>query len=65
MKTEFRFYPQNHSVVKAEFGSEPCIPYEMTGAGKTGFWSGWKPTAVVDTSNVSTTFAMCDLLTNI
>ena len=52
--TEFRFYPQNHSVVKGEFGHEPCIPYELTGAGKVGWWSGWMPTAVVDSNNQPT-----------
>jgi hypothetical protein len=39
---EFAFYPLNHSVVRAEYGY-PCIPYEMTGQGKTGFFSGFKP----------------------
>ncbi|KAF2824277.1 hypothetical protein CC86DRAFT_408377 [Ophiobolus disseminans] len=37
---EFRFYPANHSVVRAAFGM-PCIPYEMTGSQKTGFFSGF------------------------
>ncbi|KAF2002362.1 hypothetical protein P154DRAFT_574306 [Amniculicola lignicola CBS 123094] len=37
---EFRFYPQNHSVVRAEYGY-PCIPYEMTGADKKGFFTGF------------------------
>jgi hypothetical protein len=22
---------------------EPCIPYELTGAGRQGFWSGFHP----------------------
>ena len=39
---EFDFYPLNHSVVRAEYGF-PCIPYEMTGMGKTGFFSGFNP----------------------
>jgi hypothetical protein len=26
---------------------EPCIPYELTGAGRQGFWSGFKPIDVV------------------
>ncbi|KAF3043773.1 hypothetical protein E8E12_010048 [Didymella heteroderae] len=39
---EFDFYPRNHSVVRAEYGF-PCIPYEMTGSGKTGFFSGFNP----------------------
>jgi hypothetical protein len=38
----FVFYPQNHSVARAEFGY-PCIPYENTGPNKTGFWSGFQP----------------------
>lgn len=39
---EFDFYPLNHSIVRAEYGF-PCIPYEMTGFGKTGFFSGFHP----------------------
>ena len=42
----FRFYPQNHSVARADY-MEPCIPYELTGAGRQGFWSGFKPIDVV------------------
>ncbi|KAH8728955.1 hypothetical protein GQ44DRAFT_768822 [Phaeosphaeriaceae sp. PMI808] len=37
---EFRFYPTNHSIVRAEYGY-PCIPYEMTGPNKNGFFSGF------------------------
>ncbi|KAK3209569.1 hypothetical protein GRF29_69g2210326 [Pseudopithomyces chartarum] len=37
---EFTFYPQNHSVIRAEY-EHPCIPYEMTGPNKTGFYSGF------------------------
>ncbi|KUJ11344.1 uncharacterized protein LY89DRAFT_689215 [Mollisia scopiformis] len=44
---EYRFYPQNHSVARAAFGPNPCIPYEDTGAGLVGFWSGFQPIAVV------------------
>jgi len=64
MEAEFRFYPQNHSVVKAGFGAEPCIPYEMTGAGFVGFWSGWMPVKVVDTATVSAIPANAISLTN-
>ncbi|KAJ8105539.1 hypothetical protein OPT61_g10113 [Boeremia exigua] len=39
---EFDFYPVNHSIVRAEYGF-PCIPYEMTGSGKKGFFSGFNP----------------------
>ncbi|PVH96339.1 hypothetical protein DM02DRAFT_731289 [Periconia macrospinosa] len=39
---EFAFFPPNHSVVRAEY-ENPCIPYEMTGKGKTGFFSGFHP----------------------
>jgi plastocyanin len=39
---EFDFYPLNHSVVRAEYGF-PCIPYDMTGSEKTGFFSGFRP----------------------
>ena len=49
---KFRFYPQNHSVVRAEY-QFPCIPYEMTGKGKVGFSSGFKPVdAVLDEVSV-------------
>ncbi|KIW69273.1 hypothetical protein PV04_05156 [Phialophora macrospora] len=39
---EFDFYPTNHSVIRAEYLS-PCVPYEMTGIGKVGFYSGFHP----------------------
>ncbi|KAF2748754.1 hypothetical protein M011DRAFT_400146, partial [Sporormia fimetaria CBS 119925] len=39
---EFHFYPANHSVVRAEY-ELPCIPYEMTGEGKQGFFGGFHP----------------------
>lgn len=39
---EFDFYPLNHSVVRSEYGF-PCIPYEMTGTNKKGFFSGFNP----------------------
>lgn len=42
----FRFYPQNHSVARSDYLS-PCIPYELTGAGRQGFWSGFEPINVV------------------
>ena len=34
----FEFYPPDHSVARAEYGSA-CVPYEYTGRGRTGFWS--------------------------
>lgn len=43
---EFDFYPLNHSIVRAEYGF-PCIPYEMTGSGKKGFFSGFNPVGKV------------------
>ncbi|KFY09873.1 hypothetical protein V491_07933 [Pseudogymnoascus sp. VKM F-3775] len=43
---EFRFYPQNHSVARAEY-KHPCIPYEYNGVNKVGFWSGFQPVNVV------------------
>lgn len=42
LHTEFDFYPQNHSVVRAEY-KYPCIPYELTGVDKVGFFSGFEP----------------------
>lgn len=35
----WEFYPPDHSVARAEFGSA-CVPYEDTGKDKVGFWSG-------------------------
>ncbi|OAL42652.1 hypothetical protein IQ07DRAFT_525759 [Pyrenochaeta sp. DS3sAY3a] len=34
----FEFYPPDHSVARAEYGSA-CVPYEYTGKDKAGFWS--------------------------
>jgi plastocyanin len=45
---EFDFFPANHSVVRAEY-QYPCIPYELTGKGKVGFFSGFHPVdAILD-----------------
>jgi len=35
---QWEFYPPDHSVARAEFGSA-CVPYEYTGKDKVGFWS--------------------------
>ncbi|CZT03087.1 uncharacterized protein RCO7_06092 [Rhynchosporium graminicola] len=43
---EFRFYPQNHSVARAEY-KNPCIPYEVVDVGRKGFWSDFRPVNVV------------------
>lgn len=43
---EFRFGPTNHSVVRSEY-EYPCIPYEMTGRGKTGFFSGFEVVDII------------------
>ncbi|KAH9876957.1 hypothetical protein IAQ61_002318, partial [Plenodomus lingam] len=43
---EFRFFPLNHSVARAEY-LMPCIPYEMSGPGKTGFFTGFHPVSAV------------------
>lgn len=45
---EFQFFPSNHSVARAEYGT-PCVPYELTNPGETGFWSGFQP--VTEISN--------------
>lgn len=46
--TEFEFFPTNHSVARAEY-QHPCVPYELSGEGKVGFFSGFKPIdAVLD-----------------
>jgi len=43
---QFVFYPTNHSVVRAEY-QFPCIPYEDTGLGKIGFFSGFEPVIAI------------------
>jgi plastocyanin len=43
----WEFYPPDHSVARAEYGSA-CVPYEYTGKGKTGFWSGTQWVDTVD-----------------
>jgi len=44
----FRFWPGNHSVIRAEFGF-PCIPYEeLRDSDKTGFYSGVQSPEAVD-----------------
>ncbi|KAF2033459.1 hypothetical protein EK21DRAFT_58446 [Setomelanomma holmii] len=48
----FEFYPPDHSVARAEFGS-PCVPYEYSHRDKPGFWSG---TQLVDTIADVTTY---------
>ncbi|EON61249.1 hypothetical protein W97_00462 [Coniosporium apollinis CBS 100218] len=37
---KFEFFPAKHAVARAEYVF-PCVPYESTGAGKTGFFSGF------------------------
>lgn len=49
ISSEFRFYPQNHSVAQAAFG-QACIPYSLSGLGRQGFWSNFFPVAVYDGS---------------
>lgn len=45
---EFDFFPTNHSVVRSEY-EYPCVPYEKTGRGKVGFFSGFQPVdAILD-----------------
>ena len=43
---QFDFYPENHSVTRAEY-LFPCIPYEDTGNNKVGFFSGFHPVDVI------------------
>jgi plastocyanin len=44
----YDFFPPNHSVVRAEYGY-PCVPYELTGKGKVGFFSDFHPVdAILD-----------------
>lgn len=37
---EFHFYPGNYSVVRSAY-MFPCVPFENTGTGRQGFWSGF------------------------
>ncbi|KIY03033.1 uncharacterized protein Z520_01499 [Fonsecaea multimorphosa CBS 102226] len=39
---EFDFYPLNHSVIRAAYGYA-CVPYELTGPDRIGFFSGFYP----------------------
>lgn len=52
---QFLFYPQNHSVVKAEEGY-PCIPYDTMNPGKSSFFSGFEyvPQVLSDVSYAPT-----------
>ncbi|KAI9791599.1 MAG: hypothetical protein M1816_003685 [Peltula sp. TS41687] len=43
---EYQFFPLNHSVARAEY-QFPCVPYEVTGRGKVGFFSGFRPVDVI------------------
>jgi plastocyanin len=44
----FRFWPGNHSVIRAEFGY-PCIPYEeLRDSDRAGFYSGVHSPGAVD-----------------
>ncbi|KAK4986683.1 hypothetical protein LTR50_005128 [Elasticomyces elasticus] len=53
---QFQFFPQNHSVARAEYLS-PCIPYEDTGVDKVGFFSGFKPVDAILNDNASVSLA--------
>ncbi|KAK8247124.1 hypothetical protein IWZ00DRAFT_34340 [Phyllosticta capitalensis] len=55
---QFQFYPVNHSIVRAEYGY-PCVPYEMTGVGKVGFYSGFRPVdAILDDVSIPSNDAL-------
>ena len=46
ISTEFQFFPPNHSVARAEY-EYPCVPYELTGKDKVGFFSGFMAISAV------------------
>lgn len=46
LSTEFQFFPPNHSVARAEY-EHPCVPYELTGKDKIGFFSGFMAVGAV------------------
>ncbi|GKT55277.1 extracellular serine-rich protein [Colletotrichum tofieldiae] len=43
---EWIFYPDAHSVIRAEFGF-PCTPYEYVDIGREGFYSGPQPVKAI------------------
>ncbi|OLN85348.1 putative GPI-anchored cupredoxin-like protein 4 [Colletotrichum chlorophyti] len=43
---EWIFYPDAHSVIRAEFGF-PCTPYEYVDIGRAGFYSGPQPVKAI------------------
>ncbi|KAL0939203.1 extracellular serine-rich protein [Colletotrichum truncatum] len=43
---EWIFYPDGHSVVRAEYGF-PCTPYEYIDIGRAGFYSGPQPVKAI------------------
>ncbi|GJC92008.1 extracellular serine-rich protein [Colletotrichum higginsianum] len=43
---EWIFYPDAHSVIRAEFGF-PCTPYEYVDIGRQGFYSGPQPVKAI------------------
>lgn len=46
-RTEFEFFPDGHSVIRAEFGY-PCYPYELVNVGSDkGFYSGPEPVKAI------------------
>lgn len=56
---DFEFYPLDHSVARAEFGS-PCVPYEYTGKDKVGFWSDVQWVNTTDDVSVMFVFVSFD-----
>jgi hypothetical protein len=58
----FEFYPPDHSVARADFGSA-CVPYEDTGRDRTGFWSGTQIVQTVGDVSESIEEESRDLLT--
>jgi plastocyanin len=61
---KWEFYPPDHSVARAEFGSA-CVPYEYTGNDKVGFWSEtqWVNNTNEVCSSISTLEHTQDILT--
>ncbi|GAB7352901.1 hypothetical protein MBLNU459_g3491t1 [Dothideomycetes sp. NU459] len=60
---QFLFYPQNHSVVKAEAGY-PCIPYDTMNPGRPSFFSGFEyvpqpPSFNLTVNDTKETFFYC------
>jgi hypothetical protein len=59
----FEFYPPDHSVARAEYGSA-CVPYEYTGRDRIGFWSETQWVKTPNDVSIPDSFGSLRLLAN-